>query len=619
MNADNTFTDARDGKKYKTVKIGNQTWMAENLAYKASSGCWAYDNNQENVKTYGYLYDWKTAKKVCPAGWHLPSDNEWEILIDYLGGEDIAGNKLKSTNGWESPNSGATNESGFSALPGGFLGDFLGGTFDNLGGNGSWWTATVDGVMHACFCSLRKNSCAYLFSHFQTGGFSVRCVKDDALNANNIIKKNINNEVPISQISNNLSSKAQTNNISKSSTDKINFDFSDFKFISDDHIRYQNGQVAISSTTDSEGHNKGANRGIKIETNINGGGGYTVTIFNLVGNHPFWCDNIQMAPKQMKIVEHNNSYIKMRGFGLDLMGNSFSDYGITLHLNSDDIDKITLHMYNRNVEIVYLNASNIKSEINSSLSKEKIPIPSLNVNEVIALSDLIDKCQDINTLNHLYSKIGKYNHPQICNDFGVKFFNLNEEGIAKKELIKGAIYGIQYPCLIYSDAMINSVGQCFSILLTQFAIKDKLLAFNMTALGYIYLSRCIELVHKDAFDSFKTRALLFYDKENYNNINKLIFENFGHGTLIEPFLISDLYFASQATNSTHRDALSSAKIIHENLGDISVGGKDADDYSLLEMAEFGEIRHYLLFKTLEKKYKEGQFNMTIEELQRAIV
>jgi uncharacterized protein (TIGR02145 family) len=81
------LTDKRDGKTYKTVKIGNQVWMAENLAFKPSSGnYWAYDDDNSNVAKYGYLYDWETALDVCPAGWHLPSDKEWPVLTDYLGG-----------------------------------------------------------------------------------------------------------------------------------------------------------------------------------------------------------------------------------------------------------------------------------------------------------------------------------------------------------------------------------------------------------------------------------------------------------------------------------------------------------------------------------------------------
>lgn len=177
-----TFTDSRDGKIYKTVVIDTQTWMAENLAYKTNSGCWAYNNDSNNVKTYGYLYDWETAKTVCPAGWHLPTDTEWTTLTTFLGGESVAGGKLKEigTAHWTSPNSGATNESGFSALPGGYRYD--GGTFDWVGYYGHWWSSTVDNrynTYSAWEWSLGygvsvANSCPYSKGY----AFTVRCVKD---------------------------------------------------------------------------------------------------------------------------------------------------------------------------------------------------------------------------------------------------------------------------------------------------------------------------------------------------------------------------------------------------------------------------------------------------------
>jgi len=107
------FTDPRDGKTYKTVKIGNQVWMAENLAYKTQKGSWAYNNNESNVKTYGYLYDWEVVQNVCPSGWHLPSRAEWETLISNLGSEP--GNKMKSKRVEEHGCVG-TNQSGFDAV-----------------------------------------------------------------------------------------------------------------------------------------------------------------------------------------------------------------------------------------------------------------------------------------------------------------------------------------------------------------------------------------------------------------------------------------------------------------------------------------------------------------------
>jgi uncharacterized protein (TIGR02145 family) len=172
-----SFIDSRNGKTYKTVKIGTQTWMAENLAYKTSSGCWAYDNNQNNVITYGYLYDWETAKKVCPKGWHLPNDAEWATLTTYLGGQDIAGGKLKSTSIWKSPNTGATNSSGFTALPGGCR-DYD-GTFKYIGYAGNWWSSSGSSSANSWHRRLGYDvSFIGCYNYLEVDGFSVRCIKD---------------------------------------------------------------------------------------------------------------------------------------------------------------------------------------------------------------------------------------------------------------------------------------------------------------------------------------------------------------------------------------------------------------------------------------------------------
>ena len=129
----NTLHDSRDGKTYRTVKIGSQIWMAENMNYDAK-GSKCYKNNPNNCTKYGRMYNWETAMKACPSGWHLPSNGEWDVLHNYAGGS-YAGIKLKARSGWYS--CGASNYShypycedtyGFSALPGGY--GYLDGSFD---------------------------------------------------------------------------------------------------------------------------------------------------------------------------------------------------------------------------------------------------------------------------------------------------------------------------------------------------------------------------------------------------------------------------------------------------------------------------------------------------------
>jgi len=139
IETDSTFVDKRDGKKYKKVKIGTQVWMAENLNYEAkNSKC--YDDKPANCNKYGRLYDWNTAMKTCPSGWHLPSDDEWYVLTA-TAGDRHAGGKLKSKNGWNKNN--GTDDFGFSAFPGG--GFFPGDGFANVEFWGRWWSSTYDG------------------------------------------------------------------------------------------------------------------------------------------------------------------------------------------------------------------------------------------------------------------------------------------------------------------------------------------------------------------------------------------------------------------------------------------------------------------------------------------
>jgi uncharacterized protein (TIGR02145 family) len=176
-----SFTDTRDKKTYKTVKIGEQVWMAENLNYEAKdSKC--YDNKPDNCQKYGRLYDWETAKKACPSGWHLPSDEEWEVLENFAGGLGY----LKATNGWDEDTGGYGNDKfGFSALPGGRYGYFdpeAGGDLDflSVGNFGGWWSSTGNddfNVAKIKYMGLNFEDVDGGYFH-KSRMYSVRCIKD---------------------------------------------------------------------------------------------------------------------------------------------------------------------------------------------------------------------------------------------------------------------------------------------------------------------------------------------------------------------------------------------------------------------------------------------------------
>ncbi|MCQ2104139.1 MAG: fibrobacter succinogenes major paralogous domain-containing protein, partial [Fibrobacter sp.] len=202
-----TMTDARDNKTYKTVKIGDQVWMAENLNYdytKGTAKSYCYDDNEASCDVTGRLYTWAAAidsvalandadnpqtcgygktctlpavvQGVCPSGWHLPTYDEWQTLFASVGGEDKAGVALKSGSGWYS-NGNGTDAYGFSALPAGSR--YYGGYFSNVGDYAHFWSASTDSNDYAYFMYFIYNGGdAYVVNYYKYYAFSVRCLQN---------------------------------------------------------------------------------------------------------------------------------------------------------------------------------------------------------------------------------------------------------------------------------------------------------------------------------------------------------------------------------------------------------------------------------------------------------
>lgn len=203
FNATTAFTDNRDDNVYSFVTIGEQVWMSENLKYLPSVADRTTGSNTDsyyyvsgyngtdvtaakatdNYKTYGVLYNWAAAMNACPSGWHLPSDAEWTQLTNFLGGEGSAGAKLKATGTvqegtglWNSPNTGASNQVGFSAIPGGNRNI---GAFFDLGNAGYWWCATESTADNAWRRAVYRDQWHVNRNNIPKEiGLSVRCVRD---------------------------------------------------------------------------------------------------------------------------------------------------------------------------------------------------------------------------------------------------------------------------------------------------------------------------------------------------------------------------------------------------------------------------------------------------------
>lgn len=201
-----------DGNTYQTIIINGQEWMAENLRTSnytngdpipnvtdntqwgnLTSGAWAhYNNDSQYENPYGKLYNWYTVadpRNVCPTGWHVPTDSEYTLLTDYLGGELVAGTKMKNTSGWYTNgignNGNGTNESGFSGLPGGFRIYY----FEPDGYDGRWWSSTEYNTgVEVYYRGLSwAQSDLIMLTSFENNGYSVRCLNNSTLSINEII------------------------------------------------------------------------------------------------------------------------------------------------------------------------------------------------------------------------------------------------------------------------------------------------------------------------------------------------------------------------------------------------------------------------------------------------
>ena len=235
--------------------------------------------------------------------------------------------------------------------------------------------------------------------------------------------------------------------------------------------------------------------------------------------------------------------------------------------------------------------------------------------EMVSIGDIITQCNEKYQVSILYEKYKHHNHPYIFYCVANKFLILKCYQEAKEPLLEAARFGNKYPSEFYDNMYLSDcVGQCLSNLVIYYSFEQSE-AEKITSLAYLFLSKCIDLVENSlntnnvAHDSLRTRARLLNDNENPFAVQSLIL-NLGLGVLREPFVISDYYYCSISSESPF-NMLESARKTHAWLEDISVAGKDADDYTLEEMAILGKHRHKKLFQVLEEKYIKGEYNIAL--------
>lgn len=223
--------------------------------------------------------------------------------------------------------------------------------------------------------------------------------------------------------------------------------------------------------------------------------------------------------------------------------------------------------------------------------------------KILSIQQEIHSCSSLRHLQQLIAKYENSNHPDTFYHLGVCCIQNEEYEKAKTIFKKGAQYGLKYPNRYFNTIFSDGIGQCFYHLVEIIEIHD----YNFFALAYIYLSNCINLTPRQAYDSMRSRAILI----NNSSFSQAFISNYlGMGNLKEPLVISDFYFAGIGFEDNYeiqRQCFTDAKRIHNWLEDISVAGKDACDYSIEELSLIGETRHKMLYDNALRDFINNKF------------
>jgi len=322
----------------------------------------------------------------------------------------------------------------------------------------------------------------------------------------------------------------------------------DFVYKSSDHLRYENGKHV-------SGPHNGARRAITVQPNINGGEGYTVTLFNLDGNHPVWRNNVQMAPKQMKIVQQSSDKIVLRGYGVDSMGSSFADYGLTIYFLNGEVNKCILHMHDRNVDVEYLSE-------NENTHKE---------------SELETICKAANA---------QYQNELVTNG---------------RQLL-GRIYGIvkSEPALLKDVTDYSTIGTSFLLMLDQNLTDDIDAQQFMASICYLCISKAIQK-EPNNLNLYKDRLLMLqagHEAFQYTVMNAL---NIGSN----PFSYMASMAPLQARDAMYKMEISDLELHPELYEHIPLLKERKDEFDELIGRQF-----FMPEKTLDNVIKSGVQNHT---------